>query len=984
MRPTRLFLGLAAALALLAPAPRAAAQFVPYFGKNNVKYDDFKWQIYKSPHFEIYYYPEFEQHLGRLASYAESAYQQVSSDLKHEIPFPIPLILYKTHTEYEQTNLAPPEYTEGSGALTEGIRNRMLVPIDEPPDRLQRLIVHELTHVFENDLIPQGITRRATPLWVAEGLSSYEEGVWAPLDIMEIRDAAITDRIPKMSRTDSAPLSGRFIAYNLGHAVFEFIEARFGKEGIRQFLYTLRKGIIGGSTDDIYMQAFRLKPEDFDDQFEKWIKERFKPYRDKQRPSDWGRDLSPDSERSRYTQVFAFSPSPSGEMAAALTANRSDGEADLVLLSTKERSFVRNMTKGYTNRYEGISINDQFVAGRSIGFDPKGDAVAFFARAGKHRSLYLVSVLDSSVVKSVSVPLDQATAPSILPDGKRVVFSALKDGISDIYILDTDTGQFQNLTEDAYADSNPQVSKDGEYVTYQRRVSGNEKVYVFALKDRARKIQLTFGPFDDVTPTFSTDGSKVYYVSNEENEVYNLRSLDMKTGAIRQYTDALGGVLSPAVLSSKGADRVAFISYFKGDYLLQTLETQEPLKEVEQDVRAGAEADLVDFQPDVVHQVVAENKRKKKVFEKLYLEGRPPIELQVTSGGDFFGGSQLALSDVLGDKNFIFTAYSIRDLRSYSATYFNLAKRFQYGLNVFDNTQFYFPTLYITDPRDFLSRDSAYATSRLTGAYAIGQYPLDRYRRLEFQAGLLRQRQRIEDPELEQQLREEAAALGQQFFLFSGTIAPLRVALVQETTRFHQFGPLSGSTFSLGFEYAPGFGSLLSRQTADVDMRKYFRIGSTTTVFATRLRGFKSWGDTPQFFYFGGNMELRGYDYYTLSGNKGFFANTELRFPIIDVAATPIGLIGPVRGVFYFGIGGAQYNGQDYQFSTSEPGVSFVRDPVFGDQVDGFRLVNGRASYGAGLQFFFLGYPLHFDWSKLTDLKVSSKSRFDFWVGFDF
>ena len=50
------------------------------------------------------------------------------------------------------------------------------------------------------------------------------------------------------------------------------------------------------------------------------------------------------------------------------------------------------------------------------------------------------------------------------------------------------------------------------------------------------------------------------------------------------------------------------------------------MKEVEQDVRAAAEADLVDFQPDVAHQVVAENKRKKQLFEKLFLEGRPPIE----------------------------------------------------------------------------------------------------------------------------------------------------------------------------------------------------------------------------------------------------------------------------------------------------------------------------------------------------------------------
>src|SRR5574342_1173579 len=93
-----------ALVALLVPPP-APAQYIPYYGKNKVKYDDFAWRVYKSPHFEIYYYPEFEQHLARLSSYAESAYQTVSSGLKHEIADPIPIILYKTHSEFEQTNL---------------------------------------------------------------------------------------------------------------------------------------------------------------------------------------------------------------------------------------------------------------------------------------------------------------------------------------------------------------------------------------------------------------------------------------------------------------------------------------------------------------------------------------------------------------------------------------------------------------------------------------------------------------------------------------------------------------------------------------------------------------------------------------------------------------------------------------------------------------------------------------------------------------
>ena len=133
-------------------------------------------------------------------------------------------------------------------------------------------------------------------------------------------------------------------------------------------------------------------------------------------------------------------------------------------------------------------------------------------------------------------------------------------------------------------------------------------------------------------------------------------------------------------------------------------------------------------------------------------------------------------------------------------------------------------------------------------------------------------------------------------------------------------------------------------------------------------------------------MELRGYPYLSFVGNEGFFANARAALPDHrrheDADRHP----GPgARARSTPGIGGAQLPGRaTSSFGTSEPGVSYVSDPVFGEPVSGFHLVDGRASYGVGLQFFFLGYPLHFDWSKLTDLKVHSPCRFDFWIGFDF
>ena len=118
----------------------AQTPYVPYYGKNRIRYDDFKWKIYTTDHFEIYYYPEIEQHLERVASYAESAYQQVSADLKHDLAFKVPMVLYKTQSEFQQQNIEPTELPEGRARVRravprpDGAADRRTVRRALPPD----------------------------------------------------------------------------------------------------------------------------------------------------------------------------------------------------------------------------------------------------------------------------------------------------------------------------------------------------------------------------------------------------------------------------------------------------------------------------------------------------------------------------------------------------------------------------------------------------------------------------------------------------------------------------------------------------------------------------------------------------------------------------------------------------------------------------------------------------------------------------------
>jgi outer membrane protein assembly factor BamA len=311
----------------------------------------------------------------------------------------------------------------------------------------------------------------------------------------------------------------------------------------------------------------------------------------------------------------------------------------------------------------------------------------------------------------------------------------------------------------------------------------------------------------------------------------------------------------------------------------------------------------------------------------------------------------------------------------------------------------------------YISRDMAVAVRTNRGISGFGIYPFDRFRRIELSGGYSYTREQYNDAGVAQVAADYQQQLyGRQLFR-TGWATPLSAAFVQETTVFREFGPLSGNTMRLSYSVAPKIGGSLSWQTIDADVRKYARLLGSS-LLALRVKGFKSWGASPDFTYFGGNHEMRGYDYLEFVGQNAIFADAELRIPLIDAMATPIGILGGVRGVVFFNIGGAWFDKTGFRFSEKRdeiinPVVSFDQDPytgaqipVYGDPliISGFRLVGGRASYGIGLETFALGFPIHFDWSKRTMFNPSweeaifgpggsdafRKARFQFWIGYDF
>jgi hypothetical protein len=928
------------------------------FGQNKVSYAKFKWLIYHSPHFDVYYYPETEPFLEDIVSYSESNYQKISRALDHELRFRVPLITYKTHGEFQQTNITLAELPDGVGAFAEPVQYRMVLPIDMPPDELYALIGHELTHIFEYSYFYEGYLGRALrsrpPTWLMEGLASYLGDDETNLDRMAIRDAVVNNILPPIQALNQVT----FLTYRYGHAIFDYIEQEHGVEGVRTFLFEFKKVLLTGNLSKAIKEAFGYDIDEFNRRFNRYLRQKYFPVLlEKKSPDDYGTELGTGKLRGVYT----FSPalSPSGELVAALGAPGQ--ELDLIVLSAEDGSLVKNLTKGWTNKYRNIST-EVFSGKRDISWSPTEDKVAVFARRENNWPLLVFDGLTGKKTHDITIPgVYQNASPAFSPDGKRVAFEGNKDGSVDLFEIDLETRELRNLTQDEFYDANPWYTDDGTTLLYNRRVGAHWKLFLVDLEDPSKKTQLTFGPYNEIQPSYSRDGKTIYFASDRgEYGVFNIFSLDIETGDMQQYTDVVGGCFSPVEVGQRGDETVlVFTAYYRGMFRLYRMPLRAPEETIDMATRLEEPVEAEPFEPDMRLKTDEDEKTKYKV--KWDIEA-PQVGVGVANDGTFLANAALTFTDLLGDQRIFVGAASVSNFQSYQGQYLNLKNRYTWGATVFDY-------------RDFIVSTASGArlerSFRATGANAFFQFPQSRYYRVDLSVGLTDAsflRPGGFDPQT-----------GQTVFVnFDDTYAFVSADYVGDTTRWQRFGPFQGKRFAIGVDYGPRIGGDVDGYVLqyNLDFRAYKQV-TRRSVLAWRIAALIGDGSVQNAYSMGGLNQLRGYDFRIFNGSRLAWSNLEFRFPLVDELRFPILALQGIRGFFFLDVGTAWYDSRAFSPELSDdafydPRYGVIRADYsdqqnveiipfqFWDSENG-RFQDLRGSYGAGFQFFFIG-GLQFNW----------------------
>ncbi len=839
-----------APLVLLGATDEAAAQYIA-FGKNKVNYREFDWRVLRSEHFQLYYYPE-EEELAHLAlASAERSYRHHRETFVHDTRERIPVILYSSHHDFEQTNITSMIIPEGVAGLTELLHGRVLLPFNGSFHDLFHTLQHELVHAFQlsyNDRLTRERYRARPapiPLWFTEGLSDHWSSEWDADGDMILRDLVISGKLPSLD--EFWRFHGTFAMYKLGQSVVEFIETTYGADKLVLFYSEAWRR---RRFHELFPVVLGVTQEEFSSRWMHWLRERYYPnvisgdpiFHAAKQISNHGTELKPTPVPPGvpgFEDSFVFISQRSGY--AGIYAASLDGE---------ERD-LRTLVKGQ-RRSEFLSFHGH----RSrMDVSPAG-LLIFSSHSGERDLLVAHDLIRGETAHTWGFAnLVGISSPQWDREGRRVIFSGLaRSGHSDLYLFDTKTEEIERLTHDWFYDVDPSLHPDGRRVVFvsdrgNHGPAGALNLFELDL-DNGRIRPLSDGPWWDLAPDWDATGEHVIFVSTRDG-MRDLYRIDTE-GRGGRVTHALEALSDPRWLPS-------------GDAVLASVYHGGRMHAAIVPIGAVAPGDSIGPPTDPIALWSWEESGGEVRVERGRYE--PAFSLDVAQGGVAVApglgtdeGVQLLLRDLMGNRLLLFqlgnttiATDNILDNLSAGVTYVDLAKRLNRGLSLYYDAGTYYDGV---GSRFF---------ERRAGLTGLLSYPFSRYSRFETTLGVAYSEKEKPSIDLDRK----------------GMLATHSVSWIHDTALWLPTGPIDGARRHVTL----GLTMNLKRPGVEnayllADARHYLRLAQRSAL-ALRLQGRFSDGPDPQVFLLGGSHSLRGYSWRALHGSRTVLANAELRFPLL-------------------------------------------------------------------------------------------------------
>lgn len=540
------------------------------FGQNKVQYKKFKWHYVKSTHFDVYYNKGDYKLAEDAAKILEKSLKSISTAISYNIKKRIPVIVYSSHSKFQQTNIIF-DIPEGVGGFTELLKSRIVIPFEGSYAGFNHVLHHELVHAVMFDLIFGDIYNALKmniqfniPLWVAEGWAEHESVKWDLDSDMFLMDAVLSGHIASPADNFGGY---HYMAYKGGMAFFNYMSVQYGDKCVGKFLKYLKfqkdveKAFRSATGDDLKRIGkqfiFDLKKLYWPELAKRIHPEEIAKRMTKHRQYPTMYPMPGDAKAFVNLQPIV---SPNGKLVAYYSDR--DDYLGLQIMSAKSGKHVKELLKsGGSGQFESFHA---YRSGISWSSDSK--RITFVSKSLGKDILRTLEVKSGKEVWHSNINMEKITSPACSFDDSLVAFSGVRNHRQNIFVLNKYTNVLRQLTHDSLANNHPNFSNNGRYLVFDRENAKVEygcsgfDVFMIDLKDNNIR-QITTNKYDDLNPVFSPNDSGIYFVSNRTG-LKNIYYLDISQKKVNALTNVYCGAFTPSIDS---AGKYLFFSVYESN-----------------------------------------------------------------------------------------------------------------------------------------------------------------------------------------------------------------------------------------------------------------------------------------------------------------------------------------------------------------------------------------------------------------------------------
>ncbi|MBD3345277.1 MAG: peptidase S9 [Chitinivibrionales bacterium] len=554
-----------------------------YFGRNKVQYENFDFNVMHADPFSIHYYPE------ELTAVSDAARMLQRWDKRYATLFDTglssgqPIVLYANHADFQQTNVISGRIPQSTGGVTEGLRERVVIPLTGIYAENDHVLGHELVHVYHYALmksLPRGLqSSRNIPLWFIEGMSEYlSVGSSTPLTAMWMRDALINNDLPTIEKVSRDP---SYFPYRYGHAIWAYIGGTWGDTIVPRLYYSSLKSSFRRAVEN----ELGIDVDSLSVLWRKAIKNEFAPdLKGRINPSGYGTPVITGEGGLNLSP----SVSPDGKY-VVFFSRRNIFTLSLYLANLKTGKIVKQLVRAQTNaHFDALQFTNT-----SGTWSPDGSKFAFVVFKKGDNSIRVININTLKTEGTYQFDeLEAITGIAWSPDGNKLAVTGTDGGIADLFLYNIDADSLTRLTNNRHAELQPSWSPDGSTIafitdnhpstSFDSLLFSRPQIALYNLSEQKTTLY-GFGPWcKHINPHFSSDGKSIYFVADPDG-FSDIFRYSLKEDTYYRITNIATGVsgltdLSPALSVSGNDDSLVFTVFENREYNLYSL-TQERIEE---------------------------------------------------------------------------------------------------------------------------------------------------------------------------------------------------------------------------------------------------------------------------------------------------------------------------------------------------------------------------------------------------------------------